>query len=65
MSEPFLVEIWGEPAGLVLQEGNAYRFHALARPFIALNGVQFTKPGHARIAAARLRPQRPAAPSVH
>jgi hypothetical protein len=56
MSEPYIVEIWGQPAGFVLKEGNAFRFHALARPFFALDGTQFTTPGHARLAAARLRP---------
>ena len=55
MSEPFIVEIWGEPAGVVLREGNAFRFHAIARPFFALDGAQFTTPGHARLAAAQLR----------
>ena len=56
MSEPYIVEIWGQTAGIVLKEGNAFRFHALARPFFALDGTQFTTPGHARLAAARLRP---------
>ena len=55
MSEPFVVEVWGEPAGIVLKEGNAFRFHAVARPFFELDGVQFTTPGHARLAAARLQ----------
>ena len=55
MSEPFVVEVWGEPAGIVLREGNAFRFHAVARPFFELDGVQFTTPGHARLAAARLQ----------
>ena len=54
MSEPFIVEIWGEPAGIDLREGNAYRFHATARPFFELDGITFTTPGHARLAAARL-----------
>ncbi|HEY6979675.1 hypothetical protein [Reyranella sp.] len=54
MSDPFIVEVWGEPAGVVLQEGNAFRFHALARPFFELDGRPFTTPGHARLAAARL-----------
>jgi hypothetical protein len=54
MSEPFIVEIWGEPAGVVLREGNAFRFHATARPFFELDGTQFTTPGHAKLAAARL-----------
>lgn len=59
MSEPFVVEIWGEPAGIVLRDGNAFRFHAFARPFFALDGSQFTTPGAARLAAARLH-RRPA-----
>jgi hypothetical protein len=65
MSEPFLVEIWGEPAGYVLPEGNAFRFHALTPSFVVLEGEQFAKPGHARLAAARLRPRRKSVPSVH
>ncbi len=56
MSEPFVVEVWGEPAGIVLKEGNAFRFHAVARPFFELDGAQFMTPGHARLAAARLQP---------
>jgi hypothetical protein len=54
MFEPFVVEIWGELAGVVLRKGNAFRFHAIARPFLELDGTQFTTPGHARLAAARL-----------
>lgn len=54
MNEPFLVEIWGEPAGYVLQEGGTFRFHALTRPFFVLDGERFSTPGHARLAAARL-----------
>lgn len=54
MPEPFVVEIWGQTAGIVLKEGNAFRFHAYARPFFALEGVQFNSPGQARLAAARL-----------
>ena len=50
MSESFLIEIWGEPAGYLLEEGSAFRFHALTRPFFTLDGAQFTKPGHARLA---------------
>jgi hypothetical protein len=65
LSEPFIVEIWGEPAGVVLREGNAFRFHAVARPFFTLDGKQFTTPGHARLAAARLSPVRNAVVSLH
>jgi hypothetical protein len=57
MSEPYIVEVWGELAGVVLKEGNAFRFHALARPFFALDGTQFAAPGQARLAAARLQPR--------
>ena len=53
-TEPFVVEIWGKLAGVVLQEGDAFRFHAIASPFLALDGAEFAKPGHAKLAAARL-----------
>jgi hypothetical protein len=56
MSEPFVIEVWGEPAGIILREGNAFRFHAVARPFFELDGAQFTTRGHAKLAAARLQP---------
>ena len=53
-TDPFVVEVWGKLAGVVLQEGEAFRFHAVAPPFQALEGCSFRKPGHARLAAARL-----------
>ncbi len=56
MPEPFVVEIWGKPAGVVLKEGNAFRFHAFTRPFFELDGHQFSTPGQARLAAAKLQP---------
>ncbi len=56
MSEPYVIEVWGEPAGIILKESNAFRFHAVARPFFELDGVQFATRGHAKLAAARLRP---------
>ena len=49
MTEPFVVEVWGKPAGIVVKEGNAFRFYAIARPYFAL-----TTRGHARLAAAQL-----------
>ena len=55
MTEPYIVEVWGKPAGVVVRDGNAYRFQALTRPFFAIDGAQFTTPGHARLAAARLQ----------
>ncbi len=58
MPEPFVVEIWGKPAGIVVKEGNAFRFHAYARPFFKIDGAQFATPGQAKLAAARLQPPR-------
>jgi hypothetical protein len=54
--EPFVVEVWGKLAGVVLKKGDAFRFHAIAPPFLALDGAEFAKPGLARLAAARLDP---------
>ena len=55
MSEPFMVEVWGAPVGIVLAEERDFRFHALAQPFFALDGTRFHTPGQARLAAARLQ----------
>ena len=54
VTDPFVVEVWGKLAGVVLQEGEAFRFHAVAPPFQALEGRSFPKPGHARLAAVCL-----------
>ena len=54
MTEPYIVEVWGKPVGVVTKEGTAFRFRAVAQPFFSLDGARFTKPGHARLAAARL-----------
>ena len=54
--EPFVVEVWGKLAGVVLKNGDAFRFHAIAPPFLELDGAEFAKPGLARLAAARLDP---------
>jgi hypothetical protein len=59
MSESFMVEVWGEPAGFVQKEGDAFRFHAITRPFFVLEDKPFNTLGHARLAAARLRPLHP------
>ena len=56
MSEPLVVEVWGKPAGVVLKEGNTFRFHAFIRPFTELDGTEFNTLGHARLAAAKLQP---------
>lgn len=56
IAEPFIVEVWGKLAGVVLKEGGAFRFHAVAPPFRELDGAEFSIPGFARLAAARLDP---------
>ena len=56
IAEPFVVEVWGKLAGVVLKEGDAFRFHAVAPPFRELDGAEFAIPGLARLAAARLDP---------
>lgn len=56
IAEPFVVEVWGKLAGVVLKQGDAFRFHAVAPPFRELDGAEFAKPGLARLAAARLDP---------
>ena len=54
MDDNYIVEVWGQPAGIVLKEEGVYRFHATASPFFALEGTEYDKPGKARLAAARL-----------
>lgn len=59
MPDPYIVEIWGEPAGIVLKDGGAYRFHALAAAFFELEGAEYDTPSKARLAAARLGKPKP------
>jgi hypothetical protein len=54
MTEPYIVEVWGRPVGVVVKQGDALRFHAVSQAFFALDGARFTTRGHARLAAARL-----------
>jgi hypothetical protein len=54
MDDNYIVEVWGQPAGIVLKQDGLYRFHAVARAFFALEGTAYDKPGKARLAAARL-----------
>ncbi len=61
MSATYIVEVWGEPAGIVLKEGDTYCFHAVAQPFFELEGTQYDTPGKAKLAAASLRHANPAA----
>ena len=51
--DELIVEVWGEPVGLVEKDGDLFRFHALTAKFQGLQGMTFSAPGYARIAAAR------------
>ena len=62
MTDSFVVEVWGQPAGVVLKEDELFRFHAVAPRFFALDGARFSTPGHARLAAARLGSEEDASP---
>ncbi len=53
-SEPFVVEVWGKPVGVVVKHGDDFRFHAIAPSVFGLDCMTFAKPGYARVAAARL-----------
>jgi len=55
MTEPFVVEVWGKPAGIVVKEGNAFRFYAIARHFFELDGatVHYARPRPSGGGAAR------------
>jgi hypothetical protein len=53
--EPFVVEVWGEPVGVVIEDGVTFRFKALAYPFFELNDKEFAAPGYAKVAAVRLQ----------
>ncbi len=54
MFDPAIVEVWGQPAGVALKEGNTYRFSATDRAFQALDGTRHATLGHVRLAAACL-----------
>lgn len=54
LEEPFVVEVWGRPVGVLIEDGVAFRFKALAHPFFLLNDKEFAAPGYARVAAVRL-----------
>ena len=54
LSTPFVVEVWGIPVGIVVTQGDRFRFHAITQSFMELDRSEFTRPGYARVAAARL-----------
>lgn len=61
MSAAFVIEVDGEPAGVVLAEGAGVRFFASDRRYWELEGRLFRTARHAERAAASMQTQRLAA----
>jgi hypothetical protein len=57
MNELCLIEVWGEPAGILLEDQRSFRFYAVSCLYSVLNGKSFDTRGHARLAAIRLQKQ--------
>ncbi len=55
MSEPYVIEVWGEPAGVLIESNRRFCFFAVSHLYAALSGSSYRTRGHARLAAARFR----------
>ncbi|WP_428681417.1 hypothetical protein [Reyranella sp.] len=55
MSDPYVIEVWGEPAGILIEHNRRFRFFAVSHLYAALSGSSYRTRGHARLAAAHLR----------
>jgi hypothetical protein len=53
VSNNYIIEVGSQPAGIVVQDGNSYRFFAAAPAFFALEGQTFRTPRDAQSAADR------------
>lgn len=49
-----VVEVWGRPAGILIEEEQGFRLLAIPSLFTGLSGRLYATRGHARIAAIRL-----------
>lgn len=54
MSNAIIIEIAGEPAGIVTADGNGFAFFAAAKPFYALDNQSFRSIRQAEKALWRL-----------
>lgn len=63
MFDRYLIEIGEIEAGILIREGEAYAFHALASPYRGFEGARFPDPWSAERALRRhgARSNRPAA----
>ncbi|WP_422035388.1 hypothetical protein [Reyranella sp.] len=55
MSEPYMIEVWGEPAGVLIESNRRFCFFAVSHRYAALSGSSYRTRGHARLAAVNLR----------
>lgn len=58
MSNAIIIEIAGEPAGIVTADGNGFAFFAAAKPYYALDSQSFRSIRQAEKALLRLLPAR-------
>lgn len=52
MSKPIVIEVSGEPLGVVVPAGDAYRFLAVKFPVFSIDGQTFSSVADAKLAAA-------------
>ncbi len=50
----YVIELAGEAAGLVVKEGNRFRFYSAARDFLSLDRTLFRSPADAEAACRRV-----------
>lgn len=60
MSKPIVIEVSGQPLGVVVPSGNAFRFLAVKFPVFAIDGQTFDTIEDARRAASRTVNPKPA-----
>lgn len=53
MSKPIVIEVSGQPLGVVVPSGKAFRFLAVKFPVFAIDGQTFDSVEDARLAARR------------
>ena len=51
MSKPIVIEVGGEPQGVVVPKGDAFRFVAVKFPAFAIDGQTFASVEDAQVAA--------------
>lgn len=62
MSDAYVIEVAGEPAGIVARLGKGFAFYAARQPFHRLEARTFASPGAAERAARDLDAGRAAPP---